>query len=376
MVTVTASPSSASRPRVAISLLTLFPGGHGGGEVYAKETVARLSRDPELETTVHLPRNAAGWNDGVGEVLAPVVSHPGGVRRLLGMAKVLLRSAQVRRPARDAQLVHYVLTVPIPPARRSQRTVVSIADTQHLDLPELFSPLERLFRRFAYDRAARRADAVVTISEFTKQRLVHHLGIAPEKITVAHLAFDQVDFAANLGARGDFLFYPARAWRHKNHSRLFEAFAILRERHPQLRLVLTGGDLDKLGELPDGVDWAGHISREELGELYRTAAALVFPSLYEGFGLPPLEAMASGCPVAASDAGSIPEICGDAAVYFDAEDPRAIADGVEEALRRGSELGARGVERAAQFTWDACSRIHIELYERMVQPTALRDAAR
>ena len=100
MVTVTPSPASAARPRVAISLLTLFPGGHGGGEVYAKETVARLSRDPELETTVHLPRNAAGWNDGVGEVLAPVVSHPSGLRRLMGMANVLLRSAQVRKIGR------------------------------------------------------------------------------------------------------------------------------------------------------------------------------------------------------------------------------------------------------------------------------------
>ncbi|MEF3405234.1 glycosyltransferase family 4 protein [Agromyces sp. CCNWLW203] len=367
---VTPSPTNASlRPRVAIALLTLYPGGHGGGEVYAKETVARLARDPRVDVRVHLPRNAAGWNGGVAEELAPVTSSASGLRRLLGMARVVLQSSALRRSMRGASIVHYPLTVPIPSSLRSQTSIVSIADTQHLDLPELFHPFERLFRRFAYDRAARRADAVVTISEFTKARLVHHLGIAPDRITVAHLGYDPVDFAPNLGERGDFLFYPARAWRHKNHERLFAAFALVRERHPDMRLVLSGGDLDKLGDLPQGVEWAGHVSREELGVLYRSAAALVFPSLYEGFGLPPLEAMAAGCPVAASASGSIPEICADAAVYFDPEDPTSIADGVDEALRLGSELGARGVERAATFTWEHCSDVHRALYERLARST-------
>ncbi|ANJ27669.1 glycosyltransferase family 4 protein [Agromyces aureus] len=350
---------------MSISLLTLYPGGHGGGEVYAKETVARLSRDPALDVHVHLPRNAAGWNGGVAEEIASTASGASGLQRLLGMARVVIRSRSLRRSMRASRIVHFPLTVPIPASLRSQTTIVSIADTQHLDLPELFHPLERLFRSFAYDRAAKRADAVVTISEFTKQRLVHHLGIEPDRITVAHLGYDPVDFAPNLGAREDFLFYPARAWRHKNHARLFEALKIVREQRPGLRLVLSGGDLDKLGDLPDGVEWAGHVSREELGELYRTAAALVFPSLYEGFGLPPLEAMAAGCPVAASVSGSIPEICADAAVYFDPEDPRSIAKGIEEALLRGGELSARGVGRAAAFTWEHCNDVHRELYLRL-----------
>ena len=355
------------RPRVAISLLTLFPGAHGGGEVYAKEAVARLSRDPALDVQVHLPRNAAGWNGGVAERLAPIESKDTTAARLWGMTVAWLRSPRLRRAMAGAAVVHYILTIPLPRAGRSQRTIVSIADTQHLDLPDLFSPLERLFRRFAYDRAARRADAVVTISEFTKTRLVHHLGIPADRITVAHLGVDQVDFAPNLGARGEFLFYPARAWRHKNHARLFEAFAIVRERHPHLRLVLTGGDIDRLGELPPGVEWAGHVSVAELGELYRTAAALVFPSLYEGFGLPPLEAMAAGCPVAASSSGSIPEICGDAAVYFDPDDPESIVAGIEEALARGPELSARGLEQAAGFTWARCAEVHRVLYTRLAE---------
>jgi glycosyltransferase involved in cell wall biosynthesis len=143
---------------------------------------------------------------------------------------------------------------------------------------------------------------------------------------------------------------------------LFRAFALLREQDPTLRLVLTGGALDGLGAVPEGVEVRGLVGRDELRELYRIAAALVFPSLYEGFGLPPLEAMASGCPVAASRAGALPEVCGDAAVLFDADDPAGIAAGVQEALARRDELRERGLTRARSFTWAACAVAHESAY--------------
>src|SRR5207245_2507795 len=114
----------------------------------------------------------------------------------------------------------------------------------------------------------------------------------------------------------------------------------------------------QLGALPDQVERLGVVPVEELASLYRTAACLVFPSLYEGFGLPPLEAMASGCPVAAARAGAIPEVCGEAAVYFDPEDPEAIANGVREALALADELRELGIARAAVFTWEETARRH------------------
>jgi glycosyltransferase involved in cell wall biosynthesis len=153
--------------------------------------------------------------------------------------------------------------------------------------------------------------------------------------------------------------YPARAWPHKNHERLFAAFAELRRRDPDLELVLTAYD----GPTPPGVRSLGHVPRAELVRLYRSAAGLVFPSLYEGFGLPPIEAMACGCPVAASSAGSLPEVLGDAAVPFAPDDPASIAAGILESLERSDELSAAGLERARLFTWDATARAHDRVYE-------------
>jgi glycosyltransferase involved in cell wall biosynthesis len=125
--------------------------------------------------------------------------------------------------------------------------------------------------------------------------------------------------------------------------------------------VLTGVGHDP-AHLPDSVEARGGVPTDELVSLYRRAAAVVFPSLYEGFGLPPLEALACGCPVAASRAGSLPEVLGDAAVLFDPEDPSSITAGVVEALDRAEELRRLGPERAAAFTWEATAHAHDAVY--------------
>jgi glycosyltransferase involved in cell wall biosynthesis len=240
---------------------------------------------------------------------------------------------------------------------------VTLQDLQHRDLPDHFSASRRRFRRHAYDGAAQNADAVVVTSHFVRSRAIDLLGLDEARLHVIPLGVDHALYSPGLEAREAFLLYPARAWPHKNHRRLLEAFVLLRSELPDLRLVLTGGALEELGALPDGVDRLGTVPPEELASLYRTAACLVFPSLYEGFGLPPLEAMASGCPVAASTAGAIPEVCGDAAVYFDARDPEAIANGIREALALADELRELGIGRAAAFTWEATAKGHEAVYQ-------------
>jgi glycosyltransferase involved in cell wall biosynthesis len=257
-------------------------------------------------------------------------------------------------------VMHYPLTVPSPGS--DAPTVVTLHDVQHRDLPEFFGPARRSFRRLAYDRAARSAAAVIVTSEFVRGRARDALDLDPSRIHVVPLAIDHTVFRPEIEEREPMILYPARGWPHKNHARLFQAYAALRETRPQLRLVLTGGGLERLEPVPEGVEILGELSASQLASLYRRAACLVYPSLYEGFGIPPLEAMACGCPVAASNAGAIPEVCSDAAVLFDPTDVEAMAAAMLEADARRDELSTLGLKRAAEFTWDETARRHEDVY--------------
>jgi glycosyltransferase involved in cell wall biosynthesis len=347
--------------RVGLSLLTLVPGISGGSETYARELCRAFARTGRHRYEVLAPTLAPEAGGGLETVVA--TGYPASTTipgRLRAMAGASMRPGALAERLTGADVVHYPLTVPVPPVDRP--TILTLLDVQHLDLPGLFPRGERLFRRVAYDRAARKADRVIVISEWTRGRVVERLALDPERVHAIHLAVDHDRFSPEPGVeREPFLLYPARPWPHKNHTRLFEAFARLRAARPELRLVLTGVGHDA-ARLPPAVETLGGVPTDELVSLYRRAAAVVFPSLYEGFGLPPLEALACGCPVASSDAGSLPEVLGDAAVLFDPEDPGAIAEGAAEALDRAAELSVRGPERAAAFTWEATARAHDEVY--------------
>ncbi len=347
--------------RVGISLLTLAPGDLGGSETYARELVRALAAVGTLDYTVFVParaRDAAGGLPAI-DVREPPVGRRG-PSRIPSMAVSALRSRALQSGLETLDVVHYALTVPVPHVKTP--TVVTLHDIQHRDHPDFFGPARRSFRRIAYDRAARAAMAVIVPSEFVRRRVLELLELDPKRLHVIPLAIDHTVFRPGAEEREPFLLYPARAWPHKNHTRLFEAFATLRRTRPQLRLVLTGGGLERLDPLPSGVERLGVVRVDELASLYRRAACLVFPSLYEGFGLPPLEAMASGCPVAAARAGAIPEVCGDAAVLFDSSDAESIAAGILESVERADELRERGLARAAGFTWEEAARRHDVVY--------------
>jgi glycosyltransferase involved in cell wall biosynthesis len=347
---------------VALPLLTLVPGISGGSETYARELCRALERvgghDYEALVPTLAPDAGGGLPSVVAAGYASSTRTPG---RLRAMGEAWLRPGALRRYLDRADVVHYPLTVPVPPTGKP--SVLTLLDVQHLDLPELFPRGERLFRRLAYDRAARGTDHVVVISEWVRERVVARLGLDPARVHAIHLGVDHERFSpGGASVREPFLLYPARPWPHKNHARLYEAFARVRAERPGLRLVLTGVGHDA-ATLPEGAETLGSVSTDELVSLYRRASALVFPSLYEGFGLPPIEAMACGCPVATSNAGSLPEVVGDAAVLFDPRDPESIAAGILEALDRADELRQRGLARAAGFTWDATARAHDAVYE-------------
>ena len=340
---------------VGIALLTLVPGALGGSESAARELLRALAASGTLPYHVYLPPVAPGGAEGLPSELVPeyrrATTIPG---RLAAMSFAAARPGPLKRRLAGADAVHFPLTLRIPPV--AAPSAITLHDVQHLDLPHLFSRGERAFRALAYARSARSARVVIVPSAFVRDGAAIRLGLGEEKLRVIHHGIDHTRFSPSDVPREPFLIYPARPWRHKNHARLYEALALLRREQPELRLVLTGGG--HRGLAPDGVDVRGEVSAGELVRLYRRAAALVFPSLYEGFGLPPLEAMACGCPVACSVAASLPEVCGDAARYFDPDDEQAIAAAVRELLSAPAPWVERGLARAAGFTWDRSAKAH------------------
>ena len=339
---------------IAIPLLTLAPGVVGGSETYVRELLRALAKVGTQEYLVLVPPVARDAADGLPTVVAEGYGAHG---RLPGMARAAV-DPRLGRLLGAADVVHYPLTVPLPHVRG--RRVVTLHDVQHLDLPELFSRATRAWRAAAYDRPTRRADRVLVISEFVRGRAVALLGLDPSRVAVSPLGVDLERLRPGEATREPFLLYPAKPWPHKNHPKLFDAFALLRRERPELRLVLTGGGA--YPRLPDGVDARGLVPRSEVVKLMQRAAALVFPSLYEGFGLPPLEAMACGCPVACSNRAALPEVVGDAARLFDPEDPTAIAEAVADVLADPAAWVARGLERAQRFSWETTARATDAVY--------------
>jgi glycosyltransferase involved in cell wall biosynthesis len=348
---------------IGIAMLTLVPRVVGGSETYARELARALARVGELEYHAFVPTIAPDAGDGlpatvVGEYRA-ARSMPG---RIAAMSQAGLAPGRLRRALRLAELdaIHFPLSVMLPPVD-APPAAATVLDVQHEVFPEFFSRAELSYRRRVYGWTVRKSRVVITISEHAREALVERLHLDPARVRAIYLAVDHDRFRPDDGPREHFLLYPANAWKHKNHPRLFDAFTQVRRERPELRLVLTGAGHERLA-LPDGAESQGHVTLDALVSLYRSAAALVYPSLYEGFGIPCVEAMACDCPVAASNVASLPEVCGDAAVYFDPLDAESIAEGICTVL---DHPPTGGPERAARFTWDECARRHDEVYEEL-----------
>lgn len=350
-------------PLIGISLLTLVPGAVGGSETYARALTRALANAGTLRYTALLPPVAADAHGGLPARIAsayPPARTP--LRRTRAMAGAALAPGRLRAELLldRYDVLHFPLTVRLPPPAGAP-TVVTAHDVMYLVRPAFLSAAQRAYRRLAYGRAFRGARLVIAFSEHVARTLVEYADVAPGRVRVVPYGLDHARYRPGGDEREPFLVYPAHRWEHKNHERLFAAFSLLRAERPELRLVLTGAGHDGAAA-PPGVDVRGRVPQDELARLYRTASALVFPSLYEGFGLPVLEAMACGCPVAASTAGALPEVCGGAARLFDPESPGAIAEAVAEVLARPQPFAERGLAHAARFSWEECARGHDRVY--------------
>jgi glycosyltransferase involved in cell wall biosynthesis len=213
-----------------------------------------------------------------------------------------------------------------------------------------------------YRHAARTCDVIFANSKFTAEDVSTSLGFPRERVVVAypglHRRFSSDGPTADLGR--PYVFTAATVEPRKNLDTLLEAFRLLRNDHPELQLAVAGPGPALRGE---GVQALGYVRDDELPALYRGAKAFVFPSLFEGFGIPIVEAMASGTSAVVSSHQSMDEASGDAAVRVDPRSPEAIAAGIEQALAQREALVPRGLEHAARFTWRACGESMLRAYE-------------
>lgn len=376
---------------VGFALLTLFPGRVGGAESNVRGVLDQFAdgNGPERVTVLANRHVAEAYGD---YARGPVDLHAvrsyragdGNATRMLAMAAAGVAPRLAARDVpRGLDVLHHPVTVPIP-RLPGVPTVTTVFDLQHHELPEFFSRAERAYRRWAYDGAARAADLVLTISEYSRAKLIEIAGLEPERVVSIYLGIDHDRFNpapaaadATIRERLDlperYLVYPANFWPHKNHARLVDALAAA---PGDLQLLLTGQHYGRFAELEsharaagvaDRVRHLGYLDRDDVPALYRAATAMVFPSLYEGFGAPPVEAMACGCPVAASTRGSLAEVVADAALAFDPESSEEIGAAIARVADDGelrARLRERGLANAARFSWEATARAHVAAYGR------------
>ena len=398
--------------RVGVNLLWLVPGVVGGSEDYAVGLLTALADAPgrhdradgvpPVDLVVFVNRRFADAYPGLcaafDTVVAPFDGSSRG-RRVLGESTWLPR--QVRR-RRVEVLHHFGGLVPFNdgagsgavPGRRGCVRVLTVHDLQPLDIPANFSVVKRIFERVAIPWSVRRADVIVTLGTHVATTVHDRFGTSPRRFALvapgaqrpaaqsatadrSATSVDTSGVADRLGLAGHpYFLYPAITYPHKNHVVLVEAMARLKRTHPDVRLVLTGGaagaeaDLDAtvqrcgVGEV---VLRPGRVSSDDLGALYAGATAVVFPSRYEGFGLPVLEAMRLGCPVIAANTTALPSVVGGAGILVPPDDVdewvRAMVLMCDDPVERRRHVAA-GRERAAGFTWESSARALVGVWRR------------
>lgn len=370
---------------VGFNLVYLVPGETGGMETYARELIpAVAAAAPGIEITAFINREAAerGLELGprVRTVLVPVHAR-NRVEWVRGEHQHLPRLGKAAR----IDLLHSLASTA--PVRGAFARVTTIHDLIYRRFPEAHAGVRALGMRVLVPLAARRSDRIIAVSQSTAQDIEHLLGVRPEKIDVIHLGFEggqrrpvpaepeeEVRRRWRLGERPLVLTLSAKQ-PVKNLLRLLEALALLpAERRPVLMMPgyatpyeqTLSERLRGLG-IEEDVRMPGWIPEEQVEGLWRTARCFVFPSLYEGFGLPVLEAMGRGVPVTCSDRSSLPEVAGDAAHFFNPESTSEIAAAIEELLnddRRRRDLIRMGLVQAERFTWERTARLTLGSYER------------
>ncbi|NIN67292.1 MAG: glycosyltransferase [Anaerolineae bacterium] len=370
--------------RIGINALFMIPGGVGGSETYLRNLIEHLGRIDHTNEYVVFTNREASNTFGLG---------PGNLREIPCPVRAKFRSARVlyeqlllppQAKKHDVEVLHspgYTA-----PGLAPCASVVTIYDLNFLRHPEAFSRLSALSLRILVPMAARSSDMIITLSKSSMRDIVGALGVPKDKVRVIYPAASvplserggstMNHLRASYGIHGRFILTVAASHPHKNLCRLVEAYHILRREYSvdhQLALVgLKGRDHSRLMNLiaelslEDDVVVTGWIPGEHRALIYEAADVFVFPSLFEGFGIPVLEAMMHGVPVVSSDAPSLCEAAGDATIVIDPHNVGEMAAAIHDALMDPglrASLVERGYSQAKKFSWNETARQTLAVYE-------------
>lgn len=324
--------------------------------------------------------------DAIGRDFKFTLLTPPGPVRDLGLRHIEVRAAgrwqghlweQFELPfhAKDGLLVNLCNTAPV--LKRNQ--VTTIHDASVYAVPQTYSFTFRAWYKLLYRLSKVTSKKIVTDSEFSKRELIRYCKIKPGKIRTIYLGREHIhDFQSDdgfleaIGTKKPYLLAVSSMSPNKNFRSIVQAVSIIGK--ADFDIMIAGGSNPKVFAAPDQTEqgeyqYLGYVDDRQLRTLYENADCFIYPSFYEGFGLPPLEAMASGCPVIVSQTSSLPEVCGDAALYCDPNDPEQIAKKIlqmmnDQGLRNA--LRKRGLEQAKRFSWDKCSEEMIEVIREVV----------
>jgi len=374
--------------RVAINLLTEHPDRPSGAHFCWTRVIPEMASRLEVGEELHLlvsPRSRP-LHQGYGSNLSYITYPWSNEQRILRTLSEHLYSP-VRLPL---SRIDVFVTLMAPIVRIPQSQVIHMKTLHAFTSPDALKPLARAYRRMSYPRSARVADAIIVNSKSMRAEVERYLEVDSSKLRLIYEAVDHDLFTpgdaadararvAKYGVAKPFFLFVSSLWPYKNCEGMLRAWVIARPEIGDRQLVIVGDSEDQsyvaslralTDELGIGADvlFVGRVPHDETVFFYRAADALVYPSFDETFGLPILEAMACGCPVVTSDASSMPEIAGGAAILSDPYDPASIAHAMIEAVRGdGDRLRAAGLRRARDFTWAATAQATLDVYREVAE---------
>jgi len=369
--------------RVGINLLYLRPGKVGGSEIYIRELIKELSKLPNTHIILFCGAEAAKtFSSSENLVIVPVFDHSfNQMRRLFAENISLKKYCKIYK----IDILFSPANFGAPLLQGKIPQVVTVHDLQHKYLKSYFSKAKYLQREILFRLSLAKAKKIIAISNYTKQGILNEYNVSPNQIrTIYEGIADKIplnnlylnNIKAKFGLDNSFFFYPAMLAPHKNHPMLLHAFSnFLRMSCDNNCFLLFSGYKDPRWEtiqeisrslgISDRVFHLGYLSRKELFGVMTLATAMVFPSKFEGFGLPILEAMQCGTPVIASDCTSIPDVAGEAAQLINPEDIKGWAKAMfcsytDKNIR--TRYKTKGEQNLLRFSWEKCARETMDVF--------------